>query len=362
MVVEIERNYKFQFSFEPKIKGEQTSTSTSSFFPYEWGYGANGFPTEELQDIIQEYDYQVLGNHIKQTIGQPHQSLLNLILLIIFTYLIPSIVILTKIYNTYAIVFIIITFILSIISIPFIVLFKNLRMFTKLRVNSSNEIEHIQKLNEIVEGYLNPIPFYLSFPENYEYSNFGNCVYKFFQRNKPTNVETMVFNEPEQQPIQPQRKNSRKLSLVRKSKNLLQMENDELKRRLNLLEGRYDQLKKYYFEIKLKETIIKLEEFMLRDFNEHHGTSFQTMQHIISNESNSEALYQKFSKKQIQMLKLLKRKVCNSLQLPATVSFDMSLNMSVKPFSTMNSADLETVKQLFGLLEKYYQNNHAFIY
>ncbi|KAM9963185.1 hypothetical protein ACTFIW_006408 [Dictyostelium discoideum] len=256
MVAEIERKYKFQFSFEPKIKGEPTSTSTSSFFPYEWGYGANGFPVDDLQDIIQEYDYQVLGNHIKQTIGQPHQSLINLSLLIIFTYLIPSIVILTKIYNTYAIVFIIITFILSIISIPFIVLFKNLRilkkrkilvqgfksrnidfkfsykvssfnktmiailalqlifevisflndkklldyilfiyifidfiiiflilkclmMFTKIKriISNFNETEHIQKLNEIVEGYFNPIPFYLSFPENYEYTNFGNCVY-----------------------------------------------------------------------------------------------------------------------------------------------------------------------------------------
>ncbi|KAM9989495.1 hypothetical protein ACTFIY_005537 [Dictyostelium cf. discoideum] len=256
MVAEIERKYKFQFSFEPKIKGEPTSTSTSSFFPYEWGYGANGFPSDDLQDIIQEYDYQVLGNHIKQTIGQPHQSLINLTLLIIFTYLIPSIVILTKIYNTYAIVFIIITFILSIISIPFIVLFKNLRilkkrkiivqgfksrnidfkfsykvssfnktmiailalqlifevisflndkklldyilfiyifidfiiiflllkylmMFTKIKgiISNFNETEHIQKLNEIVEGYFNPIPFYLSFPENYEYTNFGNCVY-----------------------------------------------------------------------------------------------------------------------------------------------------------------------------------------
>ncbi|KAN0012123.1 hypothetical protein ACTFIU_000347 [Dictyostelium citrinum] len=229
MVVEIERKYKFQFSFEPKIKGEPSSTSTSSFFPYEWGYGANGFPTDDLQDIIQEYDYQVLGNHIKQTIGQPHQSLINLILLIIFTYIIPSIILKKRkilvesfksrnihfkfsykvsSFNKTIIAILALQLIFEIISflndrklldyilfiyifIDFMIIFlllKYLMMFTKIKgiISNFDETEHIQKLNEIVDGYFNPIPFYLSFPENYEYTNFGNCVYS--NDNKEDNL------------------------------------------------------------------------------------------------------------------------------------------------------------------------------
>ncbi|EAL67031.1 hypothetical protein DDB_G0280839 [Dictyostelium discoideum AX4] len=197
-------------------------------------------------------------------------------------------------------------------------------------------------------------------------------LYSIFQKNKTNNVETNIGNDIlpslkfqesfDELPNQRPRSNSRKLSFMRKSKNLLQLENDELKKRLNVAEEKYDRLKKYYFEIKLKETITKLDEFMLRDFNEHYGTTFKNMAEVLSNESNHEALYQKFSKKQILMLKYLKRKAITSLQLPHVVKFDMSISMSVKPFSTMNSSDLETVKQLFDLLEKYNQNNHAFIY
>ncbi|KAM9989494.1 hypothetical protein ACTFIY_005536 [Dictyostelium cf. discoideum] len=197
-------------------------------------------------------------------------------------------------------------------------------------------------------------------------------LYSIFQKNKTNDIKTNIGNDILQDlkfqesfdelPNQRPRSNSRKLSFMRKSKNLLQLENDELKKRLNVVEEKYDRLKKYYFEIKLKETITKLDEFMLRDFNEHYGTTFKTMAEVLSNESNHEDLYQKFSKKQILMLKYLKRKAITSLQLPHVVKFDMSIIMSVKPFSTMNSNDLETVKQLFDLLEKYNQNNHAFIY
>ncbi|KAN0012124.1 hypothetical protein ACTFIU_000348 [Dictyostelium citrinum] len=188
--------------------------------------------------------------------------------------------------------------------------------------------------------------------------------YSFFQK-KTNNVENNILPnfQDSDLTLQRSRKNSRRLSVIRKSKTILQMENEELKKRLNSIEERYEQLKKYYFEIKLKETIIKLEDFMLRDFNGHYGTTFKTMQDVLSNESNHEAIYQKFSKKQILMLKYLKRKACTSLQLPPNVvNFDLSLHMSVKPFSTMNSNDLEIVKQLFDLLEKYNQNNHSFIY